>query len=341
MKSTLYIAFILLFTLPAFANDLQQSRKKVIDLKGQWKFMIGDKKERSQENFNDSGWEEIMVPSTWENQGFPGYDGYAWYRKDVYISDAYKTQTLQLSLGYIDDVDEVFFNGVKIGQKGSFPPNYWTAYNAERNYNIPTELIHFNKKNVIAVRVYDSQLDGGIVHGNVAIYSKYYALAFDVNLEGLWKFKFGDNKSWQQATFNDSEWENIIVPGIWEDQISNSYDGFAWYRKQFKVDASSKNQRFVLMLGKIDDIDEVYINGNLVAKTGEMFDDAWKNHPNSEYNKQRFYYLNQGDIIPGQTNTIAIRVFDSGGPGGIYEGPVGLVELKRFVSFWRNKNNNW
>jgi len=43
-----------------------------------WKFEIGDDPAYSERNYDVSRWEQIHVPGTWENQGFPGYDGYAW-----------------------------------------------------------------------------------------------------------------------------------------------------------------------------------------------------------------------------------------------------------------------
>ncbi len=330
-----FVLFYLTSWTQAFGNN--QSDICIVDLKGSWRFMIGDDKRWSAYAFDDSGWEQIRVPSSWENQGFPGYDGYAWYRKEVTISGDYQQQMLELALGYIDDVDEVFFNGVKIGRKGSFPPNYWTAYNAERKYNIPAELIKYSKKNTIAVRVYDSQLNGGIVHGQVGIYVKYQELVCDVNLEGFWKFNLGDNKNWALPSYNDTDWQGILVPGIWEDQVASNYDGFGWYRKQFMTDPSFAGKRYVLMLGKIDDLDEVYLNGKLVGKTGLINNISYKNQRHDEYRRERFYYLDEGAVIPGKVNTIAVRVWDGGGEGGIYSGPVGLVELKGFVNFWRNK----
>src|SRR5690606_33114607 len=55
--------------------------QKVINFDGTWKFSIGDDKTWASENYNDENWETIKVPSSWENEGFHGYDGYAWYRK--------------------------------------------------------------------------------------------------------------------------------------------------------------------------------------------------------------------------------------------------------------------
>jgi hypothetical protein len=144
--------------------------------------------------------------------------------------------------------------------------------------------------------------------------------------------------AWRLSGQNDEDWQLITVPGYWEDQIQGNYDGFGWYRKQFRAPASEEGKRYVLMLGKIDDIDEVYINGQLVGSTGEMHTSPSQMRVGWQHNQERFYYLNAEDIIPGQVNTIAIRVYDALGGGGIYTGPVGLVELKRFITHWRKKS---
>lgn len=334
MKGLFYIGFclILSFNMQGAGDRFEP----IINLHGQWKFMIGDAPERAEPRFNDIGWETILVPSTWENEGFPGYDGYAWYRKDINVSSTYKGSSLVLFLGYIDDVDVVYFNGKKIGHKGTFPPHFSTAYNTERRYAIPPELINYDQPNSVAVRVYDAQLDGGIIRGPVGIYIRQRELPPDIDLEGYWKFKTGDDLAWRQTGYDDQDWQEITVPGFWEDQIRGSYDGFAWYRKKFMAPAD--NKRYVLMLGKIDDLDEVYINGQLVGRTGEMLASPSQMRTGWQHNQERFYYLEGEAIKPGQVNTIAVRVYDSGVGGGIYTGPVALVELKRFVNYWRNKS---
>ncbi|MCA1745767.1 MAG: hypothetical protein LC643_08740, partial [Bacteroidales bacterium] len=140
------------------------------------------------------------------------------------------------------------------------------------------------------------------------------------------------------SAHNDEDWQRITVPGYWEDQIQGNYDGFAWYRKQFRAPASAEPKRYVLMLGKIDDLDEVYINGQLVGRTGEIHSSPSQMTFGWQHNQERFYYLDAEAINQGQVNTIAVRVYDAGHGGGIYTGPVGLVELKRFVSHMRKKS---
>ena len=79
--------------------------KREIDLKGKWKFKIGDDIEYANIDYNDFDWERINVPEPWENSGFPGYDGFAWYRVHFYLKDQLKDKYLIIKLGRIDDVD--------------------------------------------------------------------------------------------------------------------------------------------------------------------------------------------------------------------------------------------
>jgi sialate O-acetylesterase len=158
-----------------------------------------------------------------------------------------------------------------------------------------------------------------------------------MNLEGYWKFRRGDNMNWKAPDYDDNGWKQIHVPGIWEDQVSRDYNGFGWYRKSFRIPEAWEGERYVLMLGKIDDADEVYINGEMVGHTGELHKNPSRIQLYDEHNQSRYYYLKREDLNPGTINTIAIRVFDRGGEGGIYKGPVGLVELRKFVRFWRNR----
>ena len=130
---------ICLFTQTGKVHASEENLVLLQNLKGTWLFSIGINEEWISPKFNDSGWETIKVPSPWEDQGFNGYNGYAFYRKKFTIPSTYKGRMLYLNMGYIDDVDAVYLNGNKIGSTGSFPPNYNTAYDAERIYYIPEQ----------------------------------------------------------------------------------------------------------------------------------------------------------------------------------------------------------
>ncbi|HRN27643.1 MAG TPA: beta galactosidase jelly roll domain-containing protein [Ignavibacteriaceae bacterium] len=315
------------------------SEKLLIDLSGRWRFSLGDKMKWKEKSFNDNSWEKIMVPSSWENQGFHGYDGYAWYRTSFKLSKANETKDLYLILGYVDDVDQTFINGNLIGVSGGFPNNYRTAYNAFRKYYIPKEYLSKDGENVIAVRVYDDELDGGIISGNIGIYFVEPGFEPDINLSGIWDFKTDDDSSFIKNDKVDSNTVKLMVPAHWDIQGYEYYDGFAWYKKSFFLPKELAGESMILMLGKIDDIDQTFVNGILVGSTGLW---NFKNVPtdfnsNFEWTQERIYSVPAKLLKFGETNTIAVRVYDGYKDGGIYEGPIGLITQSNYKKYFGKK----
>ena len=127
-KRKKFVCTLLTLLFGSFLFASQNDLIKIIDLKGQWKYSIGERKEWIVPGYDDNSWTTIHVPSAWEDQGFYGYNGFGFYRKSFALSNEHKGKTLYLNLGYVDDVDETYFNGHKIGSTGSFPPSYITAY---------------------------------------------------------------------------------------------------------------------------------------------------------------------------------------------------------------------
>lgn len=315
--------------------------RRLLDLRGQWKFEIGDDLQWASPDFDDGSWEKIFVPSSWEEEGYPGYDGYAWYRKTVAVPADLKGKTIYLHLGYIDDADEVYLNGHLVGFSGGFPPFYFTAYNIYRVYRLPNEFLRFGGENVIAVRVFDDGQAGGLVRGKVGLFEKSQPLTPDIPLNGLWRFKTGDESEWKEPDYNDAAWDKVIVPGYWETQGFRHYDGIAWYRMKFYLPQKFKNERLILLLGKIDDLDEVYLNGHLIGRTGRIYDDARRTTiGGEEWLKMREYEIPAGVIRFNQENTLAVRVYDQLVNGGIYDGPVGLITRKEYEAWLKATNKN-
>ncbi len=143
---------------------------QTILLPERWHFTTGDNPEYKNPNFNDNSWTLINVPDYWENQGFDGYDGIAWYRVHFTLKKKFSGDSAYIILGKIDDADESYLNGVRIGGMGIFPPHPVTAYDKMRFYKVSTKLLR--KDNVLAVRVFDMGGPGGIVYGPVGIYDE-------------------------------------------------------------------------------------------------------------------------------------------------------------------------
>jgi hypothetical protein len=316
-----------------------QEWRSVLDLRGKWKFQLGDEKIWTSRSFNDSKWEEIFVPSPWEDEGFPGYDGYAWYRKHFDLPAGAEKKVLYLHLGCVDDVCEIYINEMLIGISGSFPPDFNSAYNTEIVLPIPQSALKISGDNVIAVRVYDDQLAGGIVQGKIGIFEPIDYPVPEISLVGMWQFKTGDSEKWMDPGFDDHTWSKIFVPALWETQGYAHYDGFGWYRFHFKVSPELAGKPLVLLLGRIDDLDETYINGELIGRTGRIRSDPKRSDIDGIYQIMRAYTIPAGLLKPGADNTIAVRVYDGEGYGGIYQGPIGIVTSEKYKT-WK-KNRTW
>ena len=91
-----------------------------------------------------------------------------------------------------------------------------------------------------------------------------------------------------------------------------------------------------IVCGKIDDFDEVFINGTKVGETN----DGRRIGSSRSFSELRIYEIPNGLLKRGQ-NTVAVRVEDIGDNGGIYEGPVMIVpsryasKLVRSRYFWQ------
>jgi hypothetical protein len=331
-KHFAFILFIALSSISVYAEDL----RKIVPLSGSWKFSIGDDTDWANPSYDDSDWDRITIPGRWEDQGYDDYNGYAWYRKTFTTEDIPSNTTIYLMLGRIDDVDVVYLNGKEIGKSGMFPPDYETAYDRTRKYNISDSYLKENAENVIAIKVYDSYGDGGIVDGPAGIYLDEDNELLDLNLNGHWKFHTGNNSDWKSADFNDEGWKTINVPSVWENEGYDGYDGYAWYRIKFELPDNLTNEELYISLGKIDDVDDVYLNGEFIGNVYDLKRDHDYRTHGWEYNARRIYEIPEGLLKPNGTNTIAIKVYDGQGLGGIYEGPVGIMSAEN-CRIYRNR----
>jgi hypothetical protein len=332
---------LVLVSLPLSSNIRTQGMKTLLNLRGEWKIELGDDMKWADPKFNDSKWDNIKVPSPWEDEGYPGYDGYAWYRKHFTVDKELKNAVVYLQVGYVDDVSEVYLNGHMVGFEGQFPPDFITAYNVTRPYRVPQQYLNYNGDNVIAVRVYDDRLAGGIIRGSVGLFEPRDYLEPDYDLAGTWKFTTGDNASWKDADAHDGTWSNVIVPAYWETQGFKNYDGYGWYRIKFNVPKNLIGERLILLLGKIDDFDETYLNGQLVGRTGRMRKNWNSDDGGNEYAQLRAYVIPPDLLVPNQVNTVAVRVLDVYMQGGIYDGPIGLITREKYREWKRDTEDRW
>jgi len=325
---------ILLFVFGTFLFSAE-NLKRIIDLEGNWKFTVGDEPAWAMVDYNDRDWDDVTVPGNWESDGFVGYNGFAWYRKAFYLTNGWDEMSPFLVMGYIDDVDEVYLNGHLIGASGIMPPKMTTAYLQLRRYPLPVELLNPDGKNVIAVRVFDEYREGGIFDGPVGIYWDQDNELLSLNLAGYWDFEPLIESDNTASRFYNQENGKIYVPGYWENFGYASFDGTAVYTKTFRISLSFDTDDIMIVLGYIDDIDKVYINDERIGTI-----ETAKNDPDQNLHLDlvfRGYAIPPGILKKGEINTLKVKVYDTGGLGGIYEGPVGLVTSENYKLLNRTK----
>lgn len=145
------------------------------------------------------------------------------------------------------------------------------------------------------------------------------------SLNGPWQFHLGDDPAWAQPQTPDATgtngWEQIDADKGWGEQGHRSYTGYAWYRKHIQVTlAPDVSPDLALLIWHIDDVYEVYWNGQLIAHYGVM-------PPHSSFSfdsaPQTF------GMGPAHDGVLAVRVwkapllsFDTGLTGGFAAAPV-------------------
>ena len=115
---------------------------------------------------------------------------------------------------------------------------------------------------------------------------------------------------WADPALDESGWQPIAVPALWETQGYDGLDGIAWYRTAFDLSADDAARGVRLGLGAIDDADITWVNGVEVGRT-------------NNYSLPRVYDVPPRALRAGR-NVVAVRVEDGGGGGGIWGDSAGV-----------------
>jgi beta-galactosidase len=129
--------------------------RRQIDLNTGWRFHKGDARAADRPAFDDSGWDAVDVPHTWNaSDGQDGgdvpvvrtdyYRGPGWYRRHLSVPAEYAGKRMFLQFDGANSITDVWVNGVYLGQhKGGFARFRFDA----------TPALNPGEDNVIAVKV--------------------------------------------------------------------------------------------------------------------------------------------------------------------------------------------
>jgi len=208
-----------------------------------WKFKTGDQPDWASPVLNDSGWQAIEVGKPWEVQGYPDYNGFAWYRVHVMIPSSireksYLKEKLKIDLGKIDDGDEVYLNGIFLGRNAGRNMDIKQGpYDALRSYTLSLNdrRIFWNKENLIAVRVYDHGGDGGMYEGNygISVMDVTDYVVINTNDNG---FQFGADKKVSKKIMLQSTSEQYDFTGKLRIIITDPVSGAQVFKQTIGTD---------------------------------------------------------------------------------------------------------
>jgi sialate O-acetylesterase len=115
---------------------------------------------------------------------------------------------------------------------------------------------------------------------------------------------------WESAGLDESSWGTLPVPGYWQD-CGWRHNGAVWYRCTVELSPEWVGRELALELEACDDFDETFVNGTRVGGIGPEAPNA--------YATRRVYAV-PAALVTGRRATIAVRVFDHWGNGGITGG---------------------
>jgi sialate O-acetylesterase len=176
---------------------------------------------------DDRAWPTLRAPGIWEEQGLPGLDGVVWLRRTLRLDAAQARGPATLHLGLIDDCDESFVNGQRVGGQ--------CGWLAPRDYVMPPGLLQ-EGDNVIAVRVTDTGGGGGL-HGDAAAVRLDTATG-DIPLAGTWRARIASVLRHDEPGPNDAP--TLLFNGMVQALLPLRVRGVIWYQGESNVPRAAR-----------------------------------------------------------------------------------------------------
>jgi sialate O-acetylesterase len=169
-------------------------------------------------DLDDATWDVLSVPSRWEEAGYEGMDGVAWYRTSFELTADEARSGLRLGLGKIDDSDISWVNGREVGRTT-------LAWNSARVYEAPPAILKPGR-NVLAVRVEDTGGGGGIWGDPDLLYVE--AAGSRRSLAGTWRFKVGVVTV--NLEFHKNQVPTVLYNKMVHPLLPYPINGVLWYQ---------------------------------------------------------------------------------------------------------------
>jgi beta-galactosidase len=177
---TLFFAVAIFTHVSCFANSRPQ---QTVSFNQDWRFRLGDVAGAQDTSFDDSQWRQLDLPHDWSIEGefneqnpagtgggaLPG--GLAWYRKAFAIPATAKGKLIFVEFDGIYRNAEVWINGHYLGKR----PYGYSGF----EYELTPYLVYGARRNVIAVKVDNSQQPNSRWYSGSGIYRNVWFTTLD------------------------------------------------------------------------------------------------------------------------------------------------------------------
>lgn len=188
-------------------------------------------------DYDDSKWTKFTAPMRWEEQGLADFDGEICFRKTINISLEDASREAVLELGTIDDIDETYINGIKIGETKS--------YNQLRKYPLAPGILKTGK-NVIVVKIADTGGGGGF-YGDADRMKLTFGITSQ-SLAGVWLYKIKSITP-PTLTLDPNNFPTLLFNSMINPLIPYAIKGAIWYQGEGNVSRAYEYRKtFPLMI---------------------------------------------------------------------------------------------
>ena len=182
-------------------------------------------------------WKPVAVPNGFSSLGLDGFDGTAWFRKEVTLTEAQAAGAATLDLGVVDDYDTTWVNGVLVGSP--------SGGNVAQRHTVPAGTLHAGR-NVIAVRVLDTGGGGGFTSPAEAL-TLTLADGTKLPLSGEWQGHVGAplnaGGGFPTNISNDPNQPTSLYNGMIAPLLPLAIKGAIWYQGENNAGRAEQYRR--------------------------------------------------------------------------------------------------
>jgi hypothetical protein len=194
--------------------------------------------------FDDSAWPQWTPAGSWKDSGiaaFKDFDGVAWFRTTVELSEAQAKSANTLQLGPIETSDSTWVNGVRVGGGGTG----WMG----RDYPVLPGIFKAGR-NVVAVRALNGGQAGGLT-GQPAARGVRTADGQFIPLAAAWKYRIGTPMKGQLPA--PSPWDvptslTTLYNGMLAPLQGYKFKLAAWYQGESNTMAGAEYRALLPLL---------------------------------------------------------------------------------------------